>query len=373
MNVTFDDLDDDQQAEDDESLPGRSWMPVDLGPILNGDYKRPEPSIGIARTDGLRMLYPGKEHSVIGEMESGKSWYALACCVAELQAGDHVVYIHFEEGDPTDTVERLIALGVPADTISKQFRFVSPEEPVQVEYLAALLNPAPTLVILDGVNEAMSLHNLGVREEDGAAGFRRRLVKPWTRVGAAVLSADHVVKDRERRDRGPLGSVHKGNGLSGSLIMLENAEPFGRGQRGRSHVYVTKDRPGHLRREGRPVPKVPGKTFMGELVVDDTRMFKPYLELTFWAPKDHEDAEDGGAPMSEEAARIEADDARILDVVRRLIDNNKPANVRNVRATSGISNPRTDDALARLVLAGLLVETIGPKNARLFAESEVKG
>jgi hypothetical protein len=146
---------------------------------------------------------------------------------------------------------------------------------------------------LDGVNEAMSLNGWGIREEDGAGAFRRHLVKPFTQAGAAVLSLDHVVKDREKRDRGPLGSIHKGNGLSGSLILLENAEPFGRGMRGASHVFVTKDRPGFLRREGRP-GKLPGKTFMGTLAVDDTRNFHDYLVLSFHAPKP---AEDGGEEL----------------------------------------------------------------------------
>lgn len=133
----------------------------------------------------------------------------------------------------------------------------------------------PTLVVFDGVNEAMALHRWAIREEDGAAEYRRRLVKPCTRVGAAVLSLDHVVKDAEKRTRNALGSVHKGNGLTASLILLENAEPFGRGQRGRSQVFITKDRPGFLRRHGRPDPRVPGKTYMGELVVDDTRRSVP--------------------------------------------------------------------------------------------------
>jgi RecA-family ATPase len=217
------------------------------------------------------LLYPGKEHAVIGEMESGKSWLALACVAAEITKGNRVVYVHFEEADPTDTVERLQALGVPDVVILDLFTFVGPNEPVDPYALGALLDPGPSLVVLDGVNEAMSMHGQGIRDEDGVAAFRRRLVKPCTAVGAAVLACDHVVKDRERRGRDPLGSVHKGNGLTGSLILLENVAPFGRSARGCSHLFVTKDRPGHLRRHGRP-SRLPGKTFIGTLVVDDPRM-----------------------------------------------------------------------------------------------------
>lgn len=342
--------------------PGDSWQPVDLGPILRGEHKAPEPTVGVARSDGLRFLYPGKEHSIIGEMESGKSWFCLASCASELVDRKHVLYIHFEEADPTDTVVRLQTLGVSDEAIRDRFRFVGPDEPVRPDRLAALLEPAPSLVVLDGVNEAMSLHGQGIREEDGAAAFRRLLVKPCTAVGAAVLSADHVVKDREKQGRGPLGSVHKGNGLSGSLIMLENAEPFGRGQRGRSHVFVTKDRPGHLRSNGRAT-RMPGKTFMGELVVDDTRLHRSYLDLVIWAPAEPQ-AEDA-APLS----RNEADDTLVLSVVKTLAEEGE-VNLRKVRAHSGMSATRTDNALQRLTDAGLLQETSGPNRSRLFSVSE---
>lgn len=260
-----------------------SWTPLDLGPYLRGEITRPEPTIGVRRRDGVRFLYPGKEHSVIGEMESGKSWFALACVAAELNIGNIVVYVHFEESDPSDTIERLLALGVPGPAIAARFQFIAPTSPVTAAQITRLCATPPSLVILDGVNEGMSLMGAAIREEDGVAAFRRAVITPWTRVGAAVLTCDHVVKDRENRGRYALGSIHKGNALSGALIVLENADPFGRGARGRSHVYVTKDRPGHLRKHGRPT-KTPGKTYVGELIVDDTRTHVTYLDLTILAP-----------------------------------------------------------------------------------------
>ena len=93
-----------------------------VGPWLRGEAKRPEPSVGMARTDGIRLLYPGKEHSIAAEMEGGKSWIANACAAVELLAGNTVVYIHGEEADPADPVERLQVLGVPSDLIAAGFR-----------------------------------------------------------------------------------------------------------------------------------------------------------------------------------------------------------------------------------------------------------
>jgi hypothetical protein len=355
---------DESPAIVDEHGPerGQSWRPLDLTRILRGEHKRPEPDAGLRRADGLRLLYRGKEHSVIGEMESGKSWFCLACAAAELRAGNHVVYIHFEEADPADTVERLQMLDVPDESIVERFRFVGPHEPVNAEWLAALLVPAPSLVVLDGVNEAMSLHGQGIRDEDGAAAFRRRLVKPCTARGAAVLSADHVVKDRDRRDGAAIGTIHKSNGLTGSLILLENATPFGRGRRGCSHVFVTKDRPGYLRRHGQPT-STPRKTFMGSLIVDDVRGWQDYLDLVFTAPQDQPGAK------TDRPTRDQEDDEHILAVVAKLTaDEHGGVSLRTVRdSASPLGRKRAEDAVNRLALDGRLAEEKGLRNARLFS------
>jgi len=343
-------------------IEGTTWRPVDLGPYLRGEITRPEPTVGVARVDGLRLLYPAKEHAVIGEMESGKSWLALACVAAELTKGNRVVYVHAEESDPTDTVERLQALGISDADILERFAFAGPIEPVDPYALAALLDPAPSLVILDGVNELMSLHGQGIRDEDGVAAFRRRLVKPCTAVGAAVLACDHVVKDRERRGRDALGSIHKGNGLTGSLIALDNVAPFGRGARGCSHVYVTKDRPGHLRRHGRP-SKLPGKTYMGSLIVDDERTWTDGLSLAFIEPPDE-------AQPETTVNRDQADDDAILTLVAELGIAETQASLRTIRAKAGMNKDRVADALTRLLLDGRLTEREGPRRSRLFTVAE---
>lgn len=360
-------LDDEEQGS--AQLETDSWAPIDLGPYLRGEVVRPEPSVGLARTDGLRLLYPGKEHMVIGEMESGKSWYALGCAMVELLAGRHVLYVHFEEADPGDTIDRLRALGVGSADILALFRFVGPERPVSPAALAALLDTAPSLVVLDGVNEAMSLHAQGIMDPDGSAAYRRRLVKPCTRAGAAVLSCDHVSKDPERRGRGPIGSVHKGNGLSGSLIVLDNADPFGRGARGRSHVFVTKDRPGHLRRHGRP-GKERGKTYLGELVVDDTQAVSPDLLLRFYAPRQNEgDADGDGEALPPGHVSAEEILQEVLATVEKIAADGHEPTVRKIRAAASFRSATVDTALERLVMAGALTESVGARNARVFTVS----
>lgn len=345
-----------------------SWQPLDLGPYLRGEVVRPEPTIGVARRDGLRFIYPGKEHSVIGEMEAGKSWFALACVAAELDAGHHVVYVHFEEADPSDSVERLQALGVPDAAIADRFRFVAPSRPVTEAQISRLVADKPSLVVLDGVNEGMAMHSAGIRDEDGVALFRRLLISPFIRPGCAVLSCDHVVKDRENRGRYALGSIHKGNALSGALILLENAEPFGRGARGRSHIYVTKDRPGHLRRHGRGT-KTSGKTFMGELVVDDTKTHVSYLDLAILPPADPKPAEN------------DADQAGALtDAVHGVIAALPDSTVGSERALFAemrkagwkVDDYRIRDAVDDLIAHGRAEEYIGPRRAKGYRVTAVE-
>jgi len=354
------------ELEQTPADPSSGWAPIDLGPHIRGEVELPTPTVGICRSDGLRALYPGKEHSVIGEMEAGKSWWCLACAAAEIESGRSVVYLHFEESAESaaaDAVGRLLALGVSPGSISHRFYLLTPTTAVTQQRLAPLLKLRPSLVILDGVNEAMAMNGWGIREEDGAAAFRQHLVRPFLAIGAATLSADHVVKDREARGRYGLGSIHKGNGISGSLIMLENAEPFGRGLRGRSNVFVTKDRPGHLRRHGEAT-KMPGKTFLGTLVVDDTGS---RLDLCWWAPKPASGEVDPVAEL--EAQRAELDE-QVFETVAALVEKGAEANTRAIRASCSLRSEVVAESLERLTIAGRLVMR-RRGNAKTYAPSEI--
>lgn len=275
-------------------LATNSWQPRDLHAALTARRAPVEPSVGALRDDGVRVLYPGKEHAAIGEMEAGKSWWALQHCAAELMAGNRVVYVHFEEQDEEETVSRLHRrFLVPAERILADFLFVAPERAITAADVEALCaEKAPTLVVLDGVNEGMALHGQKIREEDGAAAFRRRVVRPFKAYGAALLSLDHVVKDKDARREGyALGTIHKGNGLDGALFLLENMEPFGEGRKGVTNVYVTKDRKGKLRKLGRPADGAGAarRFYIGQLRLDDSG---DAWSVKFTAPRAADDGED---------------------------------------------------------------------------------
>jgi hypothetical protein len=337
-----------------------TWEPVDLVEWLNGDIQQQEPTMGLARNDGQRFIYPGREHALVGETESGKTWFALACAAAEIIAGGDVLYIHYEEGDPISTIERLHILGIESDLIKLHLRFVTPQKPVKAEWVEALMNPMPTMVIHDGVNEAMSLIGADVTQVDGASTFRRKLVTPFTRAGAASIACDHVTKDKESRGRDAYGSVHKGNALDGARIMLETKETFGRGLRGVAYVFVTKDRPGMLRAHGRPDKKMPGKTFVGTLVVDDSDTFEP-TTLTLYAPTPDDqppEGEDGGG--ADEALQSEIYQA----LITRPVESTRTLRARLRAAGIKFRNIDVQNALDDLFEEGKVIVTRGARNAK---------
>lgn len=334
-----------------------TWEPVDLEPCLRGEKTQPQPCLGMHRSDGVQLIYPGREHVVLGDTEAGKSWYALGCVVVELMLGNTVVYIHYEEPDETSTIERLLLLGVDKDVIRQQFRFIGPMRPVRKEWLQQLIDMQPSLVVHDGVNEAMSLQGNGIKDVEGASLFRRTLVLPFTRSGAATLACDHMpmIKDGSRVEA--YGSVHKGNALDGTRIQLENSKPFGREKRGLSWMFVTKDRPGYLRQHGKPT-ETPGKTFMGTLVVDDMTQGPNFL-MKFYAPRTDDDSDE--APP-----RTLADD--VHDLIYALPDHTVSSErilLASLReAGHKVRNTKVKDAIDDLIVSGRLAEQRGKHGAK---------
>lgn len=242
------------EADPELSEP-RTWRPVDLTTVLDGTWKPPEPTVGM-RDDGKGLLYPGKCHTVTSETEGGKTWFALCIALDEMHAGNHVLYIDFED-DEGGVVGRLLTLGAKRETIAQHFHYLRPESPLGSgihfdDLRETVLTYHPTLDIIDGITEAMTVHGLDPLNNKEAALFGHILPRKLARAGAAVASLDHVVKDKEGRGRYAIGAVHKLNALDGAAYTLENRNPFGIGITGRSTIRIAKDRPGQLRKNALP-------------------------------------------------------------------------------------------------------------------------
>jgi hypothetical protein len=83
---------------EDEYAGRRSWQRVDLTDVLEGRYTPPAPTVG-ARSDGVGLFYPGRLHTIASESEGGKTWFALYAARCELDAGNAVVYLDFEDDE----------------------------------------------------------------------------------------------------------------------------------------------------------------------------------------------------------------------------------------------------------------------------------
>lgn len=228
--------------------PGASWKPVDLGEIIKSDRPRVQTEI-LERSDGVAIFYKGKLASIYGEAEAGKTWLVRAALASEILKGARVAVFDFED-DAQAFVENMLNLGLTAQQLVEQAVFIRPHEGLSPEaeaQMLAALDPAPSIVAIDGVTESFSLEGLDPYRGEDIATWTNKLARAIIRAtGAAVVSIDHVVKDRESRGRWPIGGVHKLNSLDAAFRM-DAVEEFGRGKDGVSNLWLAKDRPGYLK------------------------------------------------------------------------------------------------------------------------------
>lgn len=231
------------------------WDPVDVRPVLTGERVTQGPTV-LARTDGVRLAYPKRLNLLMGETESGKTWAALHGCCQELEVGNHVLFVDYEDAIE-NLVDRLLALGATPAAIATNFSYID-GPPVFDELAAGLLGSlfssrgAPSLAVYDGVTAAMSALGLDPDRGVDVARFYNGGPRWLAEAGCAVLLVDHVAKDREARGRWAIGSERKISGLDGAAYSLEIVKPFGRERTGEAKLLVSKDRVGHIRQHEGP-------------------------------------------------------------------------------------------------------------------------
>lgn len=277
----------DQHPDRDAESFRRSWRPVDLTRVLDGSWQPPEPSVG-SRSDGAGLFYAGRVHTVSSESEGGKTWLALSAVLDELAASRHVVYLDFED-DEGGIVGRLLTLGADREVLAERFHYVRPEDPlgsgIHRDDLEQIMRDCrPSLAIIDGITEALTMHGLDPNSNSDVASFGRMLPRRLAAFGAASVSLDHVTKSTEGRGRYSIGAVHKLNGVDGAAYVLENRTPFGVGITGRSTLRIAKDRPGQLRKAALPSS---GMFWAGDLVL--TSHAEGFAEVEVRAPEQRDD------------------------------------------------------------------------------------
>lgn len=260
-----------------EEGPG-GWVAVDLSAFVDGSYAPPAPAL-LQRTDGARLVYPGRVHWLSGEPEALKSWAALLACAQVLEQGGRAVYVDLEDG-PGGIVARLLAVGVSPAVILERFAYLSPQGPLNHARRADLeqVVVGAAVLVIDACTEALAQQGLSSKDDTDIATWLELLPRWAGRLGPAVIVLDHVVKDAESRGRWATGSQHKLAGLDGVAFTLESVHRGGVGLAGRSRLWVEKDRHGQVRGTA-TVRSTGGRDWAGDLIVDSTGpLLDIYLE-----------------------------------------------------------------------------------------------
>lgn len=231
-----------------------SWTPVENPASFDDITPLPPPSI-LTRDDGKALLYPGAINGLHGESGEGKSWLAKLAAGREMAGGRHVLYVDHEDAYQQVTSD-LVDLGFDYAQFREFWHYIAPEEPLitkqlaftagGLEYLTALEHWRPSLVVLDGVTDGMNLHSLSPSENDDYATWRKVALSPAAKVGAAVLTVDHVTKNNGKGYA--IGAQHKRAGMTGGSYEVKVVTPYSRGHDGMFKVICRKAKRGHWRK-----------------------------------------------------------------------------------------------------------------------------
>ena len=232
--------------DENEEPTTSTWIPE----FINSDniFDEPEPSI-LARSDGNCIFYAGKINALFGESESGKTWVALEAVRQELEKGNTVFYLDFEDS-VRGIYNRLNTLGADLRHF-KTFLYSNPSEPLSEGAREVLLGKIdyfkPSLIVLDGVNAAMNVMGLDLEKNKDATSFSQEVLRPMRLHNAAILTIDHVTKSKDNRGNYAIGAQAKRADIDGCAVAVEVEIAFGRGIDGALALKVTKDRPGFVR------------------------------------------------------------------------------------------------------------------------------
>lgn len=239
------------ETPDDQPMIRTSWWPRDVDAMLADDDPEPGPAF-LTRTDGVSLFYPGRINGLLAPAESGKTWVGLLAVVQAARAGQRCSIIDFEDTHK-GTAARLAALGLSADELRNFVAYIGPDERLlrfsdssrDLEEHLELWKPC--LIVVDGINAAMTLHGFDLISNHDATAFSQLVLHPLVSGGAAVVYIDHTPKDRDDQSSGGIGAQAKRAMTTGCALRLSVEQPFGKGQSGVLVMTVDKDRPGDVR------------------------------------------------------------------------------------------------------------------------------
>jgi hypothetical protein len=328
--------------------------------VADGDLTPEEPGC-LLRGDGRFLLYKGRVNSIIGEPGGGKSWVAMLAALQVLNDGGGVMILDFED-TAKSIANRLLALGMTKDKFAR-LGYANPDGPPTSDAMDDIARDMqriqPDLIIVDGVNAAMTLMGLELKENTDANKFHHALLKPLTKSDATIITVDHVAKSRESRNGYAIGAQAKKAMADGVVIDVRAKRKFGKGTIGSVELFLQKDKHGGV--QGLTKPKGNAGDYLATFVLNAQDPTKVSAELYFDDKDDEVDS--NGIPkgqqriitkMIEVSQFLASHDPEKKGLSLSFIEKRVPGNSGNVRG-----------ALTQLVETHHVTIKDGPRNAKL--------
>ena len=330
---------------DDEPLDD-SLTPVDLRAAMAAGYAPPAPTV-LKTKDGLRALfYAAAVNLLFGDSGSCKSWLLGKAVVQAITSGRHVLLID-AEANIGEMLARLRGMGASEDDIANWITYIRPDVALgtrEVAHLLGLMRPDTVLVGIDSLGEAFGLEGVDENADAQVGPWLRRVARAFAEAGACVVLIDHVTKAGEQPLH-PSGSKRKRAAVQGAAYLVKVKVTPTTERPGSVELVCSKDRHGHYAR--------------GEVVV--TADITPYpdggtrvnLHVPLFAIEGDKD------PALILAAKDAIATAKKLgrEASLNLLTESMSIKVAYNTKTAGIEEARD---------RGHLIETKGPRNARMF-------
>jgi hypothetical protein len=93
----------------------------------------------------------------------------------------------------------------------------------------------------------MGILGLDLEKNKDATTFHQYLLSPLTKGNSAVVTVDHVPKNKMSQGGFAIGAQAKKAMIDGAMIGVRAIDPFGKGRLGRSEMTILKDKAGAVR------------------------------------------------------------------------------------------------------------------------------